>query len=184
MKHIIKPALILFFIAAFMTTLLGIVRSLTLEPIAINKKKAQVTAMKSVFPSATNFAEIECPYTGNITGIYESFSGIESIGYAIELEVEGYSGKINLILGISKIDNTISGMRILKHSETPGLGALAVTEKFYKRYENKNAVQLNVVRNSPGENDIEALTGATITTKAVTAAVNEAVKWYNEAGVK
>ena len=179
MKHIIKPGIILFLIAAVITALLGFVRSLTLEPIENNKQKAKQAAMAAVIPAASNFIEYKGPYSGMIISICEAYSGTESLGYAVELATEGYSGKINLILGISKAENKITGMRVTKHSETPGLGALAVKENFYKKFDNKNAVKLNVVRNSPGENDIEAITGATITTKAITDAVNEAIKWYN-----
>ena len=102
------------------------------------------------------------------------------IGYVVQLSPAGYSGAIDMMVGISSVKNELTGMRILKHSETPGLGALAVKESFYGKYDGRKLLSLNVVRASPGENDIEAITGATITSRAVTNAVNEAIRWYND----
>jgi electron transport complex protein RnfG len=96
-----------------------------------------------------------------------------------ELAPSGYSGAINMMVGISSVENKVTGMRVLKHSETPGLGAHAVYEKFYSRFIGKNLVPLNVVKIPTGNaNEIEAITAATITTRAITEAVNEAIEWY------
>ena len=179
MKHVLKPALSLFIIAAITTCLLALAHSLTLEPIANQVKKTQEKAMKTIIPSASGFREIQTEKTGNIDRVFESYSGNETLGIIVELSPGGYSGDINMMVGILKAENKIAGMRILKHSETPGLGALAVKEKFFRKYDNRKLVPLRVTRSSPGENEIEAITGATITTKAITDAVNEAIEWHN-----
>ena len=179
MKHIIKPALSLFAIAAIATALLSLVRDITLEPIAAQRKKTQENTMKAVFPEASDFKEIDTQKSGSIVRVFEGIRGSELIGYVIELSPTGYSGNIDMMVGVSKIKSEITGMRILRHSETPGLGALAVKESFYRKYNNRKLVPLKVVIASPGENDIEAITSATITTRAVTNAVNEAIEWYN-----
>jgi electron transport complex protein RnfG len=178
MKHIIKPAFSLFIIAAITTALLTLVYSLTLEPIANQRKKAQEKVKNAIFPEASAFSEIIQEKQGNIDAIFECYKGNELIGYIIELSPPGYSGNIYMMVGISKTANNIAGMRILKHTETPGLGSLAVKENFFRKYDNRNLVPLRVVRSSAGENEIEAITGATITTRAITDAVNEAINWY------
>ena len=179
MKHILKPALALFTIAAVATILLGLVRNITLEPIEKQRKKNQEITMKAVLSEADVFKELAADYSGSIVRVFEGSKGAELIGYVIELSPSGYSGNINMMVGISKVKNEITGMRVIRHTETPGLGALAVKENFYKKYDGRKLVPLRVVRSSPGENDIEAITAATITTKAITNAVNEAIYLYN-----
>jgi electron transport complex protein RnfG len=180
MKHILKPAFALFIIAAAATALLGIARDLTLEPIANQQKRTQEKMMKEVLPQAAGFIEIEdFLYEGSIVRVFEGVSGSGIAGYVIELAPSGYSGTINMMVGISSGENKITGMRVLKHSETPGLGANAVYEKFYSRFNGKNLVRLNVVKVPTGNaNEIEAITASTITTRAITNAVNEAIEWY------
>ena len=179
MKHILKPALSLFIIAVVVTALLAWASNLTAEPIANQLKKTREKTMKEVLPAADIFNKMPVSLTGSITGVYEGKKGNEITGYVIDLAPNGYSGAINMMVGISKNDNAITGMRVVKHSETPGLGALAVTENFYRRYDGKKLVPLRVVKSAPGSNEIEAITGSTITTRAVTGAVNEAIEWFN-----
>ncbi|MDR0316324.1 MAG: RnfABCDGE type electron transport complex subunit G [Treponema sp.] len=179
MKHIIKPALSLFFIATIITTLLAFSYNRTLEPIAAQIRKMQEKTMKEIMPEASGYREIPVEKTGNIVRVFEGLKGGEITGYVIELAPPGYSGAINMMAGISKAENKITGMRVLRHTETPGLGALAVKENFYRKFDGKNLTPLKVVKNSPGADEIEAMTGATITTRAITNAVNEAIEWYN-----
>jgi len=181
MKHILKPAFALFLIAAITTSLLAYVYSLTAAPRENQIIKAKEKTMKLIFPNAVDFTEIFSEKSGSIDRVLESRDRDNiKLGIIAELSPQGYSGNIYMMVGISKTQNRIEGMRIIKHTETPGLGALAVKEKFYRKYENLMPVPLKVVRGTAaGENEIEAITGATITTRAITNAVNEAVEWYN-----
>ena len=179
MKHIIKPAFALFIIAAISTALLGFARDLTLEPIQNQRRRTQENTMKEILTEAAEFKELEIKKTGSISRIFEGRTGGQLVGYVVELSPSGYSGAIDIMAGISVSKNELAGLRVLRHTETPGLGALAVKENFYSKYDGKKLVPLRVVRVSPGENDIEAITGATITTRAITEAVNEAIEWYN-----
>jgi len=184
MKHIIKPALSLFIIAAIITTALVFTYKVTKDPIANQLKKTQEKKMREVFPEAEDYNKIldfskEKKRTGNILSVYEGLKGTEIIGYVVELDPPGYSGKIIMMVGISKAEDKITGMRIIKQTETPGLGALAVKEKFYRRFDGKPLVPLKVVKISPKEDEIEAITASTVTTKAITRAVNEAIAWFN-----
>ena len=177
MKYVLKPALTLFITAVLVVAGLSYVYNLTLDPIERQKRKTQETAMKEVFPGASEYKEKQIEKTGSIVSVYEALSGDALTGYVVQLSPKGYSGKIDLIAGVSLSENKITGMRVMKHTETPGLGALAVKEDFYRRYNNLDLVHLNVVRTNPGKNEIQAITSATITTRAITGAVNEAIEW-------
>jgi electron transport complex protein RnfG len=182
MKHIIIPALSLFFFFSIATVLLGLVRNITLEPIEQQRRKTLESTMKAVLKEATEFKEAgyisEMERSGSLVRVFEGSKGGELIGFVLELAPVGYSGEINIMVGISKVNNEITGMRVLRHSETPGLGALAVKENFYRKFDGRKLIPLSVVRSLPGENDIEAITSATITSTAITNAVNEAIEWY------
>ena len=186
MKHVIKPASYLFFVAAVTTALLVLTHAVTLEPIANQHKKAREKMMREILTRADAFQEIpaekagKAEKSGSLDRVFEAFNGGETIGWIVELSPGGYGGAINMMVGISKEDDAVAGIRVLRHSETPGLGALAATERFYRKYEGRKLVPLKVVRSRPHDDEIDAITSATITTQAVTDAVNEAIKWYAE----
>jgi len=179
MKHIIKPALSLFLITTVCVVLLDFVYSKTQGPIESQREKTRQATMKEILKDADEFTEVDSVVlTGNMKSVYNGRRNGNSIGYIVELGPQGYSGEIRMMVGISSNNNKIAGMRVLRQTETPGLGTLAVKENFYKKYDGKELEHLSVVRMSPSENEIEAITSATITTVAITNAVNEAVRWY------
>jgi len=178
MKYIFKPAAVLFITAVITVTLLSVVYNLTLEPIENQKRKTQEAAMKEVLPGADKFSEIQAELSGSMTAVYEGLKDDMLIGYVVMMSPKGYGGAIDLITGISVLTNTLIGMRVIKHTETPGLGALAVKANFYRQFNSRELVRLNVTRTSPGEHEIQAITSSTITTRAITNAVNEAIEWY------
>ena len=177
MNYVLKPALTLFITAVLVVAGLSYVYNLTLDPIERQKRKTQEAAMKEVFPGASQYKEMQTEKTGSIVSVYEALSDKILKGYVVQLSPKGYSGNIDLIVGISLSENKITGMRVMRHTETPGLGALAVKEDFYRRYNNLELAPLSVVRTSPGRHEIQAITSATITTRAITGAVNEAIEW-------
>jgi len=181
MNYIIKPALTLFITAVITIAALSVVYSFTLEPIQRQQRRTQEAAMRAVLPQADGFREAAAERSGSIVAVYEGLRGGDLVGYVVALSPVGYSGPIDLMVGISVPDEKISGMRILRHSETPGLGALATRESFYRRFDNRPLAALTVVRAAPGEHEIMAITSSTITTRAVTNAVNEAITWYQAA---
>ena len=182
MKYIIKPAAALFLIAAITTALIGLVYRLTLEPIADQHRRTRERTMREVLPQAGEFRELDLSLSGTMVKVYEGRRAGDIIGYVIELAPNGYSGEINMMVGISRADNNIAGMRILRHTETPGLGSHAARGTFYRRFDGRALSPLSVVKSYPGAGEIEAITSATITSRAVTYAVNEAIEWYNRGG--
>jgi electron transport complex protein RnfG len=184
MSYIFKPAAILFLTAGITVAALSFVYNRTFEPIEKQKYKAQEKAMGELLPRASEYRELQIEKIGSITAIYEGRSNIDvsgdsvPVGYILKLSPEGYSGTIDFMTGISGVEERITGIRILRHSETPGLGALAVNEEFFKQYSQRALALLSVVKTSPGINEIQAITSATITSRAITNAVNEAIEWY------
>jgi electron transport complex protein RnfG len=185
MKYILKPAVTLFVTAVITVTALSVVYNLTEEPIKNQIRRIQEAAMiEVILMEGVVFRElnrsdwgIENP--GSIVSIHEALYLTQLYGYVVQLSPEGYSGKIDIVVGISIHPfETINGMRVLRHSETPGLGALAVRSDFYEQFNRRDLVRLSVVRANPGPNDIHVITSSTITTKAITDAVNEAIEWY------
>jgi len=192
MNYIIKPAATLFFTAVIVIAAVSYAYNITLEPIERQARRTRETAMMAVLPQASDFRLKQSREpSGSIVAVYEGFANGSFadgnfadgalVGFVVELSPVGYGGNIDLMVGISARDEKITGVRILRHNETPGLGALAAREGFYRRFDNKPLVPLTVVRSSPGEYEIAAITASTITTRAVTNAVNEAIEWYKSA---
>jgi len=181
MKYIFKPAFSLFAIAAIVTALLSLARSFTLEPIENQRRMVRERTMKEVLADAGEFTRIASApdLPGNIVAVYRGTAGNETVGYVLELGPDGYSGTISMMIGISDKTETITGLRIMKHTETPGLGAFAAREEFFRKFDNRKLLPLRVVKvPASADDEIEAITGATITTNAITGAVNEAIQWY------
>ncbi|MCL2230622.1 MAG: RnfABCDGE type electron transport complex subunit G [Treponema sp.] len=180
MKYIVKPALTLFITAVIVVAALSVVYNFTKEPIERQKRKTQETVLKQVIPQASLYTEIETEKKGSMSAVFKALAGNEIIGYIVQLSPEGYSGKIDFLVGFSASQNYITGLRVMRHTETPGFGSKVLKEKFYGQYNYLPLSPLKVVRNNPGPGDIQAITSATITTKAITNAVNEAIEWYLE----
>jgi len=178
MNYIIKPAASLFFAAVITVAALSFVYNKTYEAIEKQKYKAQEEAMKELLPKVSGFKEIQTEFTGSIRAVYGGYqdNGVMT-GYILKLSPAGYSGEIDFLAGVSIEDKKITGIRILRHSETPGLGALAVKENFYGQFAGHDLSPLKVTKSSPGKDEIQAITSATITSRAVTNAVNEAIEW-------
>jgi electron transport complex protein RnfG len=180
-KKILKLGTILFVITAIAGILLGWVHEVTREPIARQLQKEKVEAMRATLPTAEDFrpVDVSLPADSFIREVNGGYKGEELVGYDIKVTPKGYGGIIELMVGIS-MDGRIQGIRILSHGETPGLGAESVKPAFSGQFAGKPAVELSVVKDAPAkEEEIQALTGATITSKAITSAVNQAVAFFH-----
>lgn len=173
-KEIFIPTIALFVICLVVAVLLGFTNELTREPIAEVQKQASDEAMQSVCPYAVSFTEAP----SENANIYYAKGGDGSVlGFAVKTAVKGYGGDIEVMVGISA-DAEVTGVEILSLSETPGLGYNCTKEAFRKEFlQPIPDGGFEVTKNGDGgkEGRIDALTGATITSKAVTQAVNDAV---------
>lgn len=182
-KEIFSLGLRLLLITAIAGLILGFAHKITLEPIAKQQKMENDAAMKEVLPVADEFSlkEIQLPDGSIIKEVNEGKKGSDVTGYAIKVAPKGYGGLIDMMVGISN-EGKVEGIKILTHSETPGLGANATNLEFSDQYKGKPIENpLQVVKTAPsGDNQIQALTGATITSNAVTKGVNDAIDFYNK----
>lgn len=190
---ILKDAIILFLITMIAGALLGLVNQVTKEPIAASELKAKNEAYQVVFEDSQEFVANEtlnkqleaASFDGaEISEILEAkdASG-ETVGYVLSLVAkEGYGGDVNFTIGV-KLDGTMTGMSVLSHSETAGLGANCTTESFQSQFKGLKGPE--VVYSKTGkskDNEIDALSGATITTKALTKAINAGLAFLDENG--
>lgn len=181
MKEIVKPALVLFIITAVAAALLGVVSETTKSAIAEQTAKTQAVAMQEVLPEAEEFKLDEtAELTGTIQSVNIGYKGGEICGYVLNVQpAGGFGGKIDIMVGISA-DSVMTGLKVLSHSETPGLGAKSTDPEFYGQYSQKSEFPLTVVKTgASGANEIQAITSATITSVAVTDGANEAYAWYS-----
>lgn len=180
-QNIVKLGLILLVITASAGLILGLVFNITKEPIEKQENLTNENAMKELIKTADKFHKKDITLTGNIKEVNEAKKGSETIGYTVKTSTKGYGGSIELMVGIS-CEGKITGIKILSQSETPGLGANCDKPAFSNQYTDKPVEKdLEVTKSSSSDdNKILAITGATITSKAVTSGVNESVNFYKE----
>ncbi|WP_064505484.1 RnfABCDGE type electron transport complex subunit G [Defluviitalea phaphyphila] len=180
MKEIIKLGLILFIITACASAVLGFTYEITKGPIEEQVQLAKKEAMNQTLPQADTFQsiDVDLPEDSTILEVNAGYKGDNLEGFAVKVSPKGFGGAVEMMVGISK-DGVIQGVRILSHAETPGLGANAENPSFSSQYEGKSG-QLVVTKTAPTEdNEIQAITGATITSQAVTDGVNEVIELLN-----
>ena len=178
-KEIILPIVVLLVICVGVTAILASVNNLTKEPIAQQAQQKAEQARAVVLPNAESFEQIPAELDG-VSEVCKGLKNGETVGYTFTASSNGYGGAVEVMVGIDSKSGEISGVSILSQGETPGLGANAVKSEFTDQYKQK-AQKITVIKNAaPKDGEIEALTGATITSRAVTNAVNSAVKAYEE----
>ncbi len=170
--EVLKVGVILFAITAIAAAILAGVNGVTAPVIAENNKKAQEAAIRKVLPDAREIKELEYEATqgSSVTGIY---SGGDA-GYAVKAVPNGYGGAIEMIIGIGA-DNVVAGIEIISQSETAGLGSKCTTDEFKNQFTGKRE-GITVVKGGGAKgNEIDAISSATVTSKAVTRGVNDAI---------
>lgn len=169
-KYIAKLALTLLAITALVAAALAGVDAVTAPVIGqLNYEKTQ-KAIEAVLPGGGEAVQIQP--TELVKAVYAS-----DAGYAVQVAPAGFDGQIDMMVGVSK-EGKVLNISIISHTETAGLGAVAAA----------NTSAGNAFRSQYAANDapfavggnIDALTGATITSKAVTAGVNAAVEFVEE----
>lgn len=174
-KEVAVPAITLFLIAAICTAILAVTDSVTSPKIAENNEQAEIAARQLVFEDAKSFSDVKTVEDSAYVEALDENGNV--IGYVFTTSSKGYGGEIKVMTGIGA-DGKVTGMEILAIEETAGLGMNAKKDDFKNQYVNNNGA-FTVVKSDAGENEIQALTGATITSQAVTDAVNNAVEVFN-----
>ena len=195
-KKIVHDALILFAFTVVLGLILGVVYGITKPSIdQVNYEKTQA-AYKQVFADAASFEEYsdfdadaaaalmaEQGYSDQIDSVNTALDASGNvIGYVLTVTAKDASqATITFSVGIQN-DGTVNGYSITDISETPGLGMKAQEEEFYGQFENKKVDSFTVVKQTPSSDDqIEAITGSTITSKAMANGCNAAILYFQNA---
>ena len=171
MKQIVKLVVSLTMISAVCAAVLATVNAITKAQIAAIREQAALNAAKMVLPPVKTLEKIK-----GENGEPDSFIGKNASGKIVAYAVvgddpKGYGGVISLMVGLTP-EKKIIGYKKLEAYETPGLGMNLVAEEFTRQFKGMDASKDLKVKRDGGE--VEAITSATITTRAVCRAINAA----------
>lgn len=171
-RYVLRLAGTLLLITSVVAALLAWVNSITADRIAQTKAQKTTNAIAAVLPDADTAAALDSfpDNTGLITAVYAS-----GAGYALQVEPTGFGGTITMMVGVDK-DDRVLGVSVISHTETAGLGAVAGAETakglaFRDQYTGMTGT-LAVTKDGGA---VDAISGATITSRAVTQGVNAAL---------
>lgn len=155
---------------------------LTEEPIRLQKEAAQKAAIGSVLPQVENYELAEPETVGECT-IYRAFVGDQFIGAAVQTESNGFGGTVKLMVGFDPEGNIVN-YEVLEQTETPGLGTNMVTwfktDKNHQSILGLNPATAHLTVSKDG-GDVDAITAATISSRAFLKAVQQAYNAYQGA---
>ena len=183
MNKILKNTLILTAITLIAGLGLGLVHEITLNPIAQAQEKAKKEAWQAVFPDAKldEFKETDVDQKAakqaisdiGVNATIDEVCTVGDTGYVITTtDKDGYGGDIQVSVGIQS-DGTVTGVSFLSLSETAGLGMNATKDEFKGQFAGKQVDAFEVTKSgAASDNEINAISGATITSKAITGGVN------------
>jgi len=165
MKTMAVYGLKLGFVCLVATVLLATVNSITLPKIILQAQNELEASLKEVLPQGEKFEAVR---KQNEIIYYKVFDKeAKFLGAAFKVSAKGYSSTIETMVGMTK-DGTINAIKVLNHNETPGLGSkIAEDPWFQEQFSNKKIPELD---------SIQAITGATISSKAVIDSVTEKAK--------
>ncbi len=170
--------IVLFLISAVTALLLGLVDYITRDRIAEIKIQKTNSALSEVMPGGETFEQLDAAVSAKeVSCVYAAKSGGDTVGYVVEAVVSGSQGNIDMVVGIG-LDGAVTGVAIIEMSETSNLGSKASDAEWRAQFVGVSTEQ--AVSKDGGE--IDALTGATITSRAVTNGVNIALATAAELG--
>lgn len=163
-KEIIKPIVVLTCICFVVTALLAYINTVTSPIIEKAEKEAAQKAMTEVLSDADSFESVNADNMSLPERVNEVYKASNGAGYVFMLTTKGYGGEMKLICGINS-DGTISACDTLSHSETSGLGSKTAEEPYKNQYKGKSSDTMN---------EVDAITGATISSVAYKSAIEDA----------
>lgn len=175
-----KDVVILVLIAVFAAVALSGVYLGTKEQIALAKQRELEEALKKVCPFLkTDYQELELDADGKTIPAYAVIRDGKLTGAALKMVTsEGFGGDITLLVGVNA-DHAVTGIYILEHKETPGLGTKAADKDWWGQMLGKT-LDTFTFKVKKDKGDVDAITAATITSRAVTHAVGRALEIYNQ----
>ena len=171
-NRIFKPIVVLGVICVIVTGALAATNGVTAPIIQAATEAAETAARTELLPEADSFTEVKDVAVENVSGIYTADNGA---GAVITASGKGYGGDVVVMVAFGP-DDTIKQIKVTEQSETKGIGSNVVaTPSYWERYEGVSAAQALVLNQ-----DIDAYSGATISSRAVLTAVNSAIEAYNQ----
>lgn len=183
LKEILIPTVSLFVICLCVTALLAVTNAVTKDAIAYQQELSAAESRQAVCPDAVDFEKVEYDVQG-----VECYKALDKsgnlIGYAISSASRGYGGDVKVMTGINAEDGSVIAINVYDNSgETPGLGVNTSGEKFTSQFAGLSSGTGVTVDKDAGKNPdsvaVDSVTGATISSRAVTNAVNQAFDAYN-----
>lgn len=177
-KDIIKPVCVLLAICVIIPLALSLTNKVTADKIAELEEKNSRETMANLI-EADEFTENELEDGGESFTYYIAVKDGETVGFIFKTAEKGYGGDVSVMTAVNP-DGTVKSVAILDVSnETPGLGQNAAKESFYSQYANKKS-GISLLKNGAdtAKNEVNAVTGATITSTAVNKAVNTALEQF------
>jgi len=173
MRDLIRMISVLFIACGLAAGSLAVVNAVTKEPIASHEKQQLDAALREVAADADEFK--------NVTPdkVWEVLRQGQTAGRVFLTQIQGYSGPIKLMFGTDS-NGAVTGLRVLSHTETPGLGAKIATARFSDQFKHKRPEELSLKKDDPAKGRIDAITGATMSSRAVTKAVRSTLESFNQ----
>lgn len=168
--YVLRLTLTLFLITTIVAGLLGLVNYVTADAIAEQIAQKAENAMRQVL-EADGYEPLDVPEDSAVTAAYRAGDR----GYVVRVAPNGFGGAIDMMVGVD-VSGAVTGVAIVSQSETASLGANCTREDFRAQFTGKTGT-LSVSKDG---GEIEALTGATVTSRAVTEGVNTALEFVQE----
>lgn len=166
-KEIIRLGSILMAFCVISAGALAFVYLFTQPQIERYARMSFENSLKEALPGADSYKEIE-------KNIFQGKKGERPVGWVFSASPQGYGGKIGMLVGVD-LKGKVTGVKILSQTETPGLGVNILKPSFLNQFVDKTAAdQLEPKK------DIEAITGATISSRAVSLGVRQSIRSANE----
>ncbi|MCI7469929.1 MAG: FMN-binding protein [Lachnospiraceae bacterium] len=191
-KSIVRDAMRLTVITLVSGLLLGLVYQITLKPRNAAAAKATNDAYKAVFEDAASFRDYADFDADKATALvkkagYDNISisacveaddkSGKSLGYVITVVTKSYGGNATFSMGVTN-DGKMNGYKITDISDTPGLGMKSTEPKFMDQFKGISIGKYTVTKGTPGDNEIQAISGATITSRAITNGVDAGFEYF------
>lgn len=165
-----KPIVVLGVICLVASLLLAMTNNVTDPIITENAIRTANATRQALLPAADSFSEVVVPdHTGD-GSVTEAYVADNGAGYVITAQAKGYGGQVPVMVAFGE-SGAIESVRFLNNSETPGLGQKVKTDAFQGQFSGMAAEPFTL-------EDIDALTGATISSRAATNAINAAIEVY------
>lgn len=165
------PAVVLCVVLVLALTVLN---ALTAGPIQQGRTQRELARLQTVMPGADSFSETWFDHS-KADSVLAAFSDLELVGYCVTVTTQGFGGPMQLLVGVDA-GGSVTGVILLSHRETGEMGALAGEQEFLGQFIGKSGT----VRVERGTNAIEAISGATTTSRSVTEGVNAALAVVTE----